>query len=69
MGFKTSYDFKVYGNFVLQINAGVQNIFDSFQKDFDLGTDRDSGYMYGPTLPWTFFFGVKLVYLCKVQSV
>lgn len=62
MGFKTSYDFKVYSSFTLQLNAGVQNIFDSFQKDFDSGADRDSGYMYGPTLPRTFFFGIRLTY-------
>ena len=62
MGFKTSYDFKVYRSFTLQLNAGVQNIFNSFQKDFDSGADRDSGYMYGPTLPRTFFFGIRLTY-------
>ena len=62
MGFKAAYDFKVYKTFSLQLNAGVQNIFNSFQKDFDSGADRDSGYIYGPTLPRTFFFGVKLIY-------
>ena len=62
MGFKASYDLKVYRSFAMQLNAGVQNIFNSFQKDFDSGADRDSGYMYGPTLPRTFFFGVKLTY-------
>ena len=62
MGFKTSYDFKVYDSFSLQLNAGLQNVFNAFQNDFDSGADRDSGYIYGPTLPRTFFFGVKLVY-------
>ena len=62
MGFKASYDFRLYDSFNLQLNAGVQNIFDSFQKDFDFGADRDSGYMYGPTLPRIIYFGVKLVY-------
>ena len=62
MGIKAAYDFKLYKSFSLQLNAGVQNVFDSFQKDFDSGSDRDSGYMYGPTLPRTFFFGVKLMY-------
>ena len=62
MGFKAAYDFKVYKTFSLQLNAGVQNIFNSFQKDFDSGADRDSGYIYGPTLPRTFFFGIKLIY-------
>ena len=62
MSFKASYDLKVYRSFAMQLNAGVQNIFNSFQKDFDSGADRDSGYMYGPTLPRTVFFGVKLTY-------
>lgn len=62
MGFKAAYDFKLYESFGLQINAGMQNVFDSFQKDFDSGADRDSGYMYGPTLPRTVYFGVKLTY-------
>lgn len=62
MGFKAAYDFKVYKTFSLQLNAGVQNIFNSFQNDFDSGADRDSGYIYGPTLPRTFFFGIKLIY-------
>jgi outer membrane receptor for ferrienterochelin and colicins len=62
MGFKAAYDFKLYSSFSLQLNAGAQNIFNSFQNDFDAGADRDSGYIYGPTLPRTFFLGVKLVY-------
>ena len=62
MGFKASYDLKIYKSFSMQVNAGIQNILNSFQKDFDSGADRDSGYMYGPTLPRTFFFGIKLTY-------
>ena len=62
MGIKAAYDFMLYKSFSLQLNAGIQNILNSFQTDFDSGADRDSGYMYGPTLPRTFFFGVKLVY-------
>ena len=62
LNFKAAYEFKIYRSFSLQLNAGVQNIFNSFQKDFDSGADRDSGYIYGPTLPRSFFFGVKLMY-------
>ncbi|MCI7341329.1 MAG: TonB-dependent receptor, partial [Prevotella sp.] len=43
----------------VQLNGGVQNIFDAFQKDLDRGTYRDSGYFYGPTQPRTFFVGAK----------
>ena len=62
MGFKAAYEFNIYKSFALQLNAGVQNMFNSFQKDFDSGADRDSGYMYGPTLPRTVYFGIKLIY-------
>lgn len=62
MGFKASYDFRFYRSFSLQLNAGVQNLFNSFQNDFDSGPDRDSGYMYGPTLPRTLFVGLELIY-------
>ena len=44
----------------MQINAGVMNIFDSFQDDFDCGVDRDSGYIYGPMMPRSLYLGVKL---------
>ena len=62
MGLKAAYDFKIYRSFTLQLNTGIQNILNSFQRDFDSGADRDSGYIYGPTLPRTFFFGIKLTY-------
>lgn len=56
---KLSYDFKLNGNAKLQLNAGVQNVFNSFQSDFDSGITRDAGYIYGPTLPRSFFAGLK----------
>jgi len=62
MNFKAAYDFKLYNNIKLQLNAGVQNIFNAFQNDFDQGPDRDSGYIYGPAAPRSFYFGVKLSY-------
>lgn len=49
MNFKAAYDFALYRNIKLQVNAGVQNIFNAFQNDFDQGPDRDSGYIYGPS--------------------
>ncbi len=62
MNFKAAYDFKLYNNIKLQLNAGVQNIFNAFQNDFDQGPDRDSGYIYGPAAPRSFYLGVKLSY-------
>lgn len=61
INFKTSYDFKLNGGARIQLNGGVQNIFNSYQNDFDKGEFRDAGYIYGPALPRTFFVGMKLV--------
>lgn len=55
-----TYNFKLNNTITLQVNGGVQNIFNQFQKDFDKGMDRDAGYMYGPGLPRTFYLGVKI---------
>ena len=60
--FKTSYDFKVAKAATLQLSIGVNNIFNSYQKDFDKGKDRDSNYVYGPAMPRNYFAGVKVSY-------
>lgn len=44
----------------MQVNAGVHNIFNAYQSDFDRGAKRDSGYIYGPGMPRSYFAGVKL---------
>jgi outer membrane receptor for ferrienterochelin and colicins len=45
--------------FDLKLEAGVQNIFNSYQSDFDFGVNRDAGYMCGPMKPRTIFIGLK----------
>ena len=57
---KLNYTFVLGEHLKLQLNGGVQNLFNAFQRDLDKGTYRDSGYFYGPTQPRTFFIGVKL---------
>ena len=57
---KLSYDFKVFDYATLQLNGGVQNLFNSYQNDFDRGEMRDSGYIYGPMIPRSLFVGVKV---------
>ena len=44
----------------LTLSAGIQNIFNSYQRDFDQGPDRDSGYIYGPMMPRSIILGVKI---------
>lgn len=57
---KLNYTFQLNDHIKMQVNGGVQNIFNSFQKDLDKGEFRDAGYFYGPTQPRTYFVGVKI---------
>lgn len=57
---KVNYAIKINSTIDLQLNGGIQNIFNDFQSDFDKGKDRDSGYIYGPGIPRTFFIGIKI---------
>lgn len=59
LGAKLAYDIDFSG-LCLQLNVGVQNIFNSYQNDFDKGASRDSGYIYGPGAPRSYFAGMKL---------
>ena len=59
---KVSYDFPVYKYLTLQVNGGIQNITNSYQSDFDKGWNRDSNYIYGPSLPRSYYVGVKVTY-------
>ena len=59
--FKLNYTFLLKEHVKLQLNAGVQNIFDQFQRDLDKGTYRDAGYFYGPTAPRSIFIGIKIM--------
>ncbi len=61
LNIKLSYDFKLTGSTKLQLNGGVQNIFNSYQNDFDRGTYRDSKYIYGTALPRSLTFGLKIM--------
>jgi len=55
-----TYAFKVLNLVTLNASAGVSNIFNSYQNDFDKGVDRDSGYIYGPALPRSLNIGLTI---------
>jgi outer membrane receptor for ferrienterochelin and colicins len=46
----------------ISIFLGIENLLDSFQKDLDKGVDRDSGYVYGPAKPRTFYLGMEFTF-------
>ena len=59
LGIRVAYDFSLGGKLKMQVNAGVKNFLDSFQKDLDKGYEKDAKYIYGPAFPRTYHFGVK----------
>ncbi|MDC9722062.1 MAG: TonB-dependent receptor [Urechidicola sp.] len=44
----------------IEIYSGIKNIFNSYQTNFDIGKNRDSNFVFGPSLPRTFYIGMKL---------
>ncbi|MFI8380114.1 TonB-dependent receptor domain-containing protein [Leeuwenhoekiella sp. NPDC079379] len=56
---KITYHFDLADNLHLELSGGVQNVFNSYQNDFDRGALRDSNYIYGPNRPRTVFFGIR----------
>ncbi len=59
LGLKLKYNIKLNGA-ALQWFVGIKNIFNAYQSDFDMGTDRDPAYMYGPVSPRTIYIGIKI---------
>lgn len=57
---KLVYCFNIFRQVDIDVSAGVSNIFNSYQRDFDSGPRRDSGYIYGPSLPRCLTAGVSI---------
>lgn len=62
MNWKVTYQIPLYKGTDIDLSAGIQNIFDAYQKDFDKGPDRASTYVYGPSLPRSYFVGAKICF-------
>lgn len=57
---KLTYELNIYKTACLDFSLGMMNIFNSYQRDFDRGSLRDSGYIYGPSLPRSLLASLKL---------
>jgi len=65
MGMKIQYRIRLNGA-SLQIFAGLKNLINSYQDDFDTGIDRDPGYVYGPATPRIVYAGLVFGNLFKM---
>jgi outer membrane receptor for ferrienterochelin and colicins len=59
-GLKAAYSFPIAGSIKLEMNAGIKNLLNSYQNDFDSGIDRDPAYIYGPLTPRTLYLGLRI---------
>lgn len=57
---RLTYTFRMIDRISLDVTAGMENIFNSYQRDFDTGSNRDSGYIYGPALPRSLTVGASV---------
>lgn len=60
--FRLSYDLYKIKTTRIQIFGGAQNVFNSFQNNFDRGALRDAGFVFGPARPRTLYFGMKFTF-------
>ena len=67
LGLKLRYTVKLNGASV-ELSAGIKNILNSYQQDFDWGMDRDPAYVYGPVAPRTLFVGFRFGNLLSKES-
>lgn len=58
LNLKLSHKIAINGTIRMSLQGGIQNIFNAYQKDFDFGPHRDSGFIYGPAAPRSFFLGL-----------
>lgn len=54
------YSVLVHKSTTIDFKLGMKNIFNAYQKDLDVGANRDAGYIYGPTYPRTIFLGIDI---------
>jgi len=60
LGLKLTYQLGINEETNMELSAGVKNLFNAYQSDFDRGIERDPGYIYGPSSPRTIYFGIKV---------
>ncbi|MEZ7929473.1 MAG: TonB-dependent receptor, partial [Flavobacteriales bacterium] len=58
IGIKSTYiQFIKKSGIKIEYSVGVKNLTNDFQQEFDSSKNRDSNFIYGPSLPRTIYFG------------
>jgi outer membrane receptor for ferrienterochelin and colicins len=60
LSLKAAYSIPFGESTELELSLGIQNLFNSYQRDLDSGPERDAAYIYGPALPRSLMFGARL---------
>ncbi len=58
----TLISYKIRQSPLLRFSIGCYNLLNQYQKDFDIGPDRDAGYFYGPFKPFSPFIKFEFEY-------
>ena len=45
---------------IVECYAGIKNILNEYQDNFDVGKNRDSNFVFGPAQPRSIFGGIKI---------
>jgi outer membrane receptor for ferrienterochelin and colicins len=60
IGLKCTYRLLEKKRIYIESEIGIQNLLNSYQRDFDNGISRDAAYVYGPMRPTTLIFSIKM---------
>lgn len=60
IGLRIAYDIKITKRTNLELSIATKNILNQYQRDLDVGVDKDSKYIYGPAVPRSYYIGAKL---------
>ncbi|MBP5210813.1 MAG: TonB-dependent receptor [Bacteroidales bacterium] len=56
---RAAYPFHIGNSIASEFFVSCKNILNQFQNDPDKGMTKDSGYIYGPAMPRTFYLGIS----------
>ncbi len=61
VSFKVGYTIFLKNNTTgIEFFGGIKNSTNAYQNDFDSGKNRDSNYVYGSSMPRTYYIGIKV---------